>query len=231
MNKQLLATSFCLSLLATNTVAQEDFSFEVDLVNRAVDRECTRYAVMLNDTLISCHNEDKEAIQQMINEWATTKQDGYWVDPPRIELEAFGNFPTPTEVIVEVPVEVIVEVPVVEYVEVEKIVEKIVEVEVEKIVYVEVPTGSDTIEIPGAADWVPTPDWGTVRRFMVLNDTWAVASSNLWLYAFLIDTAAGPGIVINRPAGWYRNAPALAETTALTDEQVVELIASVVNGL
>lgn len=188
------------------------------------------WIVTVDGEQVSQHTTEREAYESATNQWFIT--DGAQVQVVHnAVIDVTGNT-TVTGIepeIIEVPVEVIVEVPVIEYVEVEKIVEKIVEVEVEKIVYVEV--GSDPIEIPGASDWVPVPDFGAVRQFMVLNDTWAVASNNLWLYAFLIDTDSVPGVVINRPSGWYRNAPALSETTPITDEQVVELITQVVSNV
>jgi len=89
-----------------------------------------------------------------------------------------------------------------------------------------IPPAPGTIEIPGVPDWIPVP--AVTHHFRVLNDDYAVASDNQWLYVFKIyDSEVTDAWVVNRPNGWYRNEPIQSETTPLEVSQVIDLIAAI----
>jgi len=88
------------------------------------------------------------------------------------------------------------------------------------------PETPGVIEIPGSMAFVPV-EFGTVKQFKVANDDYTVASDNKFLYVHKV--GAEDVYLVHRPAGWYRDSYAQSETTALTDQQIANLIADVVD--
>lgn len=239
MNRPLFALGVSLALFAVfllwsvASVAQE---FDASMTFTAQGQGY--WVVMVDGEQVSQHTTEREAYESATNQWFIT--DGAQIQVIHnavIDVDgsiAVTGLPEPE--IIERIVEVIVEVPGPEtIVEVEKIVETVVEVPVEVIVevpviqevIVEIPVNSDgdPIGIPGSSIWGGVPEGLLVQQFKVMNDDWAVATNNMYLYAYNVTVDNGSGWIVHRPGTVYQNGYVQSETTeSLTAEQVVNLI-------